>query len=358
MSTGTGIITPIAGSQRRQRSYRLMSIVHAIILGALVTFASACTSSEKASLPVLRIGIPQWPGFDVFLYGREAGLFQKRGLDIKLMHFDNQQDATRALLRGTLDVVFVSMWDMLQADSANSSPGFFLVTNISHGADGIIARPGITSMAELRGKRIGAKLGTVNQLILLEALRLHAIRPDEIEIVDVDNAIAERWMYEGRLDAIITWEPVLSKLAADTGGSILYTTRDVDSLVIDGMVARSQWLAEKPEALMRLVLVWFDIMHALETQPDKVYDSARKAADTDAATFARAYAGLKRGDRELNRRMFSEGRLSLVLAAHTELMRTYLPSEPLRTDVAIASELIMTALERWAPLSQDMQRDK
>jgi NitT/TauT family transport system substrate-binding protein len=57
-----------------------------------------------------------------------------------------------------------------------------MVTNISHGADGIVAQPAIKSVANLRGKRVGAKLGTVNHLILLEALKLHQIKPEEVKI--------------------------------------------------------------------------------------------------------------------------------------------------------------------------------
>lgn len=74
-------------------------------------------------------------------------------------------------MRGSLDAAFVSVWDALQVDAGNDQPVCFLVADVSHGADGIVARSGIDSMAALRGKRVGAKQGTSNLLILLEALR-------------------------------------------------------------------------------------------------------------------------------------------------------------------------------------------
>lgn len=46
----------------------------------------------------------------------------------------------------------------------------------------VVAQPAIKSVANLRGKRVGSKLGTVNHLILLEALKLHQIKPEEVKI--------------------------------------------------------------------------------------------------------------------------------------------------------------------------------
>lgn len=93
-------------------------------------------------------------------------------------------------MRGSLDAASVSVWDALQVDAGNDQPVCFLVADVSHGADGIVARSGIDSMAALRGKCVGAKQGTINQLILLEALALHGLRPNDIEIADIDNAVA------------------------------------------------------------------------------------------------------------------------------------------------------------------------
>ncbi len=66
-------------------------------------------------------------------------------------------------------MTFASLWELMQADPGNDSPAYVMVTNISAGSDGIVAQPGIQSISDLQGKKIGAKLGTVSHLILLEA---------------------------------------------------------------------------------------------------------------------------------------------------------------------------------------------
>jgi NitT/TauT family transport system substrate-binding protein len=352
MGSSTGIMADRLGSTTGRPLPRLVLVRHVVMTFLLaMLLPAACQTSAAPERLKLRIGISQWPGFDVFYHARQRGLFEKRGLDVQLMKFDNQQDAARAAVLGSLDAAFVAAWDMLQVVPGNDSPAMFLVTNISYGADGIVARPGITSMAELRGKRVAAKVAAVNHLILSEALALHRIGANEIELVDIDNAVAERQMYEGSVDAATIWEPALSQIAARTGGSILYTTREIDSAVVDGLITSKQTIAARREALIRLILVWFDVMHALEREPDQVYADAGAAIGVDAATFARSYAGVKKGDRALNRRMFIEGGLRHALVTAVEVLRHSPASHPPRTD-AIAPELLAAALERWRPLPE------
>ncbi len=213
----------------------------AVILSLIL---NAC-SGQSSRLQPLKIGITTWPGFDVVLYAKETGLFQKNGLNVDLIRFENQQDSSRAVLRGSLDAAFVSLWDVMQADPGNDKPVFVMVTNISHGADGIVAKSGLPTVNDLRGKRVGAKLGTVNHLILLEALKLHNIKPSEVKIEDVSNETSAEMMEKGKLDAAVLWQPLLGDTAKKSNGTIVYTTKEIDSLVIDGLVSRSQVLQSK-----------------------------------------------------------------------------------------------------------------
>jgi NitT/TauT family transport system substrate-binding protein len=142
-----------------------------------------------------------------------------------------------------------------------------MVTNISHGADGIVAQPAIKSVANLRGKRVGAKLGTVNHQILLEALKLHQIKPEEVKIEDISNETAVDLMQQGLLDAAVNWQPLLGETAQAIKGNIIFTTQEVDSLVIDTLVSRSTIIRQKKAELKQFIMAWFDIMSAVETKP-------------------------------------------------------------------------------------------
>jgi len=267
---------------------------------------------------------------------------------VQLIRFENQQDSTRAMLRGTLDATFVSLWDVVQSDSGSDKPAVLMVTNISHGADGIVAQPAIKSVANLRGKRVGAKLGTVNHLILLEALKLHQIKPEEVKIEDISNEIAVDLMQQGRLDAAVIWQPLLGETAQAIKGNIIFTTQEVESLVIDTLVSRSAITPTKKAELKQFIIAWFDIMSAVETKPNVVFQKVAQNLGQKGEAFAKDYAGLKKGDIAMQKQMFKSGRLPEAIAQMAELLK----SDPRagrmpRQDVKINTEIVTTAINEW-----------
>ncbi|WP_017660765.1 ABC transporter substrate-binding protein [Baaleninema simplex] len=312
----------------------------------LVLLLAACQPRPAS----LKIGLNSWPGFDVIAYAEATDIFERRGLEVELVRFDNAQDTTRAMMRGALDAAFVNLWDVLQADPAEDSPTYIMVTNVSNGSDGIVAHKEISSVEDLGGRRVGAKLGTVNHLILLEALQLHGVPAQAVELADVSNEIAVTQLRDDRLDAAVLWEPLLSQTADEIGGQVIYTTRDTDSVVIDGLATRGEMARSRRTALKQLVLAWFDVMHAIETQPEEVFEIVAERLGQDPAAFAEDYAGLEKGNIALNREMFEGGRLKDAIAQLTRLFE----ADPrhgrlLREDLQVDAAPVMSAIEEWQP---------
>ena len=337
----------IAKNQFKQTLLPLFMV--AVLLTLVI---NGCLGSGKQEFKTLKIGYTQWPGYDIALYAQEAGFFAKRGLEVELVPFENMQDSAMALLRGSLDAAFVSLWDAMQVDESKDSPVVTMVFNISAGSDGIVTQKSIKSVKELQGKKIGCKLGTVNELILLEALKLHDIKPENIEIESILNDIARERMKEGSLDGSVIWEPLLSNIAQEIDGNIVFTTKDVDSLVIDTLLTPASFISDRKEELTKFILGWFDVMHAVETEPDKVFATVAKQLNQSPESFASSYAGLKKGDIELQKRMFkTEGGLRSAIKEIAELLKQDRRfSRKIREDIEINSEPITAAIKAWKPL--------
>lgn len=316
---------------------------------ALTVLVNACGISQAQALKPLRVGITSWAGFDVALYAQAANLFKQRGLDVEFVRFENQQDSSRTVMRGGLDAAFVAFWDVMQVEPGEHQPVVLLTTNISAGADGIVASPAIHAVEELRGKKVGAKLGTVNHLILLEALKAHQIPPAEVQILNYSNDVAAQKLKAGAIDAAVLWEPLLGATAQSMNGNIIHTTKQVDSLVIDVLMSSDQTVATKSAELKQFLLAWFDVMHAVDTQPTIVFDAVGKKLGQSGTTFANDYAGLKKGDIALNQRMFAPaGRLDAAKGDIIQLLK----ADPrhgrrIRKDVVIAPTLVHEAMAGW-----------
>lgn len=324
----------------------LKGLCHGLILLAALGLAP---QGALASGP-LRIGFAQWPGFDVIWYGVAERLFERRGVEVQFIRMDHQKDATRALLRGRIDGAFTTLWDLYLAGDATDRVEVVLVANVSHGSDGLVAGPGLNAVSELRGKTVAARLGTVNQLILAEAMALHGLGPGEIDVVDVSNDIANDRLLAGQVDAAVLWQPLLGEAAARSGGHVLFTTADVDSLVIDTLSISKSSAANRNADWRRFMLAWLDIMQAIDEAPDAVFQTVGEVLGQPAEEFARDYAGLIKGDAALNRRQFGPNGTIYSLYDRMERMVGLFPSYPiaLNRDITFDGDLILGAVEEWS----------
>ncbi len=316
---------------------------------SLTFLINACSFGQNQSLKPLRVGITSWVGFDIARYAEPSGIFKQRGLEVELVQFENNQDVSRAVMRGRLDATFTSFSDVMQVDPGNSKPVVLMTTNISAGADGIVAKPEIKSVEDLRGKKVAAKLGTVNHLILLEALKAHQIKPSDVQILDYSNDVAVQKIRTGEIDAAVLWQPVLGETAKSVKGNIIHTTKEVDSLVIDILMSTNSIVKAKKAELKQFMLAWFDVMHAVETQPKKVFNAVGEQLGQSGEAFGSDYAGLKKGDITLNQRMFgAEGRLKSVKAEIVQLLK----ADPrhgrvIQQDIKIDATLVNEAMAGW-----------
>jgi NitT/TauT family transport system substrate-binding protein len=260
-----------------------------VLTFAIAILFNGCSQTQE--LKTMRVGMNSWPGYSIALYAKEAKLFEKRGLNVELIRFNNQQDNIRATIRGAQDMSFVPLWEVMQVDSNNDKPVIVLVADISAGSDGIVARAGIESVKDLKGKKVGVKLSTVTHLILLEALKSQQLKPEDVEIQDVSNERGLELLKAGKLDAAVVWEPSLSKTAKQIGGKVIFTTKDVYSLVIDSLVTGANTIKSNQESVTKFIMAWFDAIHAVNTIPDQVFESIGRQIKQTKETAAIDYSG-------------------------------------------------------------------
>ncbi len=325
-----------------------VALVSALI-ATMVVVLNGCVNSQ--ALPVLRLGMNDWPGYAIALYAQEAKLFEKRGIQVEVVNFNNQQDNIRATIRGAQDMSFVTLWELMQIDPSNDKPAVILAANVSAGSDAIVARSSINTISDIRGKKVSAKLSTVAHLILLEALQSVAIKPEEVEIVDVSNERGAELLQQGKIDAAVMWEPLLGETSKNPDLKIIFDTADVDSLVVDCLATRAEKVRTRKGDIVKFILAWFDAIKDVENNPDLVFGAIAKQTNQTLEAVAKGYSGLNKGDIDLNKRMFDRnGRLEAVISESQRLLREDTRhSRVIRNDIEIASVPLMEAIEIWRP---------
>ena len=281
-----------------------------VVIGAVAALLVALAvqpepASARGERPI-RIGFPPWIGYDVIVYADRAGLFEKHGLDVELIRFDETSDVARALMEGSLEFGFTGLGTVV-CNHDGTPLDVVLITNISNGADGIVAAPGIDNVRDLRGRVVACKMHAINRLILAEALEHHGMSIDDISVVDLCNTAATERVVAGEVEAAILWDPSLSAVAEQIGGGVIHRTSDLDSLVIDSLFTRSDFASSNADEVRRVREAWFDLIAAIESDPDAVFAVCSEVLRQQPEDFARSWGGIRPGDRAVNERILGDG---------------------------------------------------
>jgi len=156
-----------------------------------VTALAGCSdSSATGSGGKITLGFSAWPGWFPWQVAQEQGLFAKNGVNVDLKYFDNYTDSINALSSGAIDANSQTLNDTLSSLSGGAKLSIVLVNDNSTGNDKIIARDGITSVADLKGKKVAVEQGAVDHYLLLLALQEAKLTEKDIQLVNLPTDAA------------------------------------------------------------------------------------------------------------------------------------------------------------------------
>ena len=160
--------------------------------------------SLQAYAEPLRIGYSDWPGWVAWQVAIEKGWFKEAGVDVKFDWFDYvaSMDAFSA---GQLDAVAVTNGDALVTGAAGAKSVMILINDYSNGNDMIVAKPGIKSLKDLKGKKIAVELGFVDHLLLLKGLQAAGMKEGDVKLVNAPTNETPQVLASGDVDAIAAW---------------------------------------------------------------------------------------------------------------------------------------------------------
>ena len=140
---------------------KLKSILAAAFSLALAAIATAADP--------LKIAYSDWPGFTLLEVAKQKGWFKEAGVDVELVWFD-YLPSLDAFAAGKVDAVTAVGTDMLVSGANGAKSKFIALLDYSEGSDMIIGAPGVNSIKDLNGKKVGLELTLVEHLLLLKAL--------------------------------------------------------------------------------------------------------------------------------------------------------------------------------------------
>jgi NitT/TauT family transport system substrate-binding protein len=238
---------------------------------------SACDLAKTPAAP-LRLGLNIWPGYAPFYAAAKRQLYTPTSIEITT--FSSLYDADRAFTEKRIDAVGTTLFDALRMADEGTPLKIVMFTDYSNGADGIVARRGITSLQELKGKRIATEIGAINHFILLAALDQAGLQETDIEVVNLSVEEGAKALTQGRVDAATLWEPFLSDQAKTDGATKLFTSAEIPGQVLDVLVVQQHIADQRPADVVNLIRGWEQALQLMKSQPQDVMPIMAEAMRT------------------------------------------------------------------------------
>ena len=157
---------------------------------------------------------------------------EANGSSANWLQFEAGRDINNAILADSLDIAG-GIGDPPIAIAAESGVDYKIVyIECETGtAEGLAVREsaGIGAIGELKGKTIATVVTSTSHYRLLAALEANGLTANDVEILDLTAPDSVAAWERGDIDAVYTWEPHLSVIAA-SGGKLLINSEEVAKL--------------------------------------------------------------------------------------------------------------------------------
>ena len=199
------------------------------------------------------------------IVGVEGGLFgQALGPNItfKTSTFNAGSSAAEALLSNAIDATYIGPSPAVNA-FAKSSGAVKIVSGATSAGALLVVKAGITSAAQLKGKKLATpQLGNTQDVALRTWLLGQGLKTDtqgggDVSIVPQDNAQTLQAFETGAIDGAWEPEPWASRLVIEGHGTVLVNEKDLwpnGQFATTILLVRTDYLAAHPDVIKALLV--------------------------------------------------------------------------------------------------------
>ncbi len=215
-----------------------------IITATLLAVALATTLSAKT---VLRVGyfpnVTHAQGvIGKTLTSLQKGWFEERlGPDVEIQWyaFNAGPSAMEAIFAGSLDLTYVGPNPSLNAYIRSKGEEIRVIAGAARGGAALLVRPGsgIVKPADFKGKRVATpQLGNTQDVAARVWLRNQGFKitqmGGEVSVLPTANPDQLSLFQQGRIDAVWTVEPWVSRIESEAGGTVYLEQNDAVTTIL------------------------------------------------------------------------------------------------------------------------------
>jgi NitT/TauT family transport system substrate-binding protein len=186
-----------------------------------------------------------------FFVARERGFFREEGLEVELIVMQAIQTIQATLGKSTQ---FASATGTAISSAVMGAEIKVILAVTDRPSFDLIVQPNITSVQQLRGKKIGSGgVGSLAEILARRILIAHGVRPEEVAILATGPSHLTYLSLKAKVIDAAPLQMPLTFTAQDEGFRKLVAAGDVYRSVQGGLATTKAILTEQPELVTKVV---------------------------------------------------------------------------------------------------------
>lgn len=194
---------------------------------------------------------------------------KESGASVDWRKFDSGAGVLRAMASGDVQIGNIGSSPLAVAAAQKLPIEAFLLASQLGNSEALVVKKNITTPKDLIGKRIAVPFISTTHYSLLAALKHWAIKPSQVQLVNLQPpAIIAAWQ-RGDIDGAYVWAPAVNELEKE--GKVLTDSAEVGSWgspTLDVWVVRKDFAQQHPEIVTAFARSALDAQQAYLNSPD------------------------------------------------------------------------------------------
>lgn len=203
----------------------------------------------------------------------DMGMFKKYDLDFEFVYIPSSSTATAALLGGNVEVGLLGGIGVVNA-FVNGATDLVLIGSIKNFmTQSILAKPEITKLQELKGKKIGVtRIGSNTHYFSVQAFRRAGMNPEKDVLFIQTGGDTETLgaLFTGRIDAASLLPPADAKAIAQGFRYVVYGPDQAIPFAASTITTRRSILTKKPQVIARFMRAMAEASRAMHRDKELV----------------------------------------------------------------------------------------
>lgn len=223
------------------------------LLALLLLTALGCWSCSQGDYSkktvTIRIGVPPLEQNALLYVADHQKFFADHGLQVVIKDYDSGVTAIKGMLKGETDLAEAAEFPFVRAVFEKENIRV-IACNDKFENDYIVGRKnrGLKNISDLKGKRIGLTLKTINEFYLGRFLSLNGLSLQQVTLVDLAPAQYVKAVASGEVDALIAWQPHIHRIEKEVKEVFVWPAQS--SQVVYGLLlCSSPWLTRNSETV-------------------------------------------------------------------------------------------------------------